>query len=447
MKITCPTCSARYALPDEKVLGKLAKIRCRKCSSSVQVDGRVEPPVVTASGAAQAADETAAPSAPTATADAASAPKSYSVDLGEAGQPAMTVAEIVAAYHALTVTAETFVWADGMAEWTPLGEVAELVDALHAAAAALEAGEASVQVPAFAEPVSEPTGSALDDERTPTAFDDESVEPPPVSTGASYEPVPVEAQSEREPATGARRDSSVLFSLSALTSSHSSPMPSAPLGGPTEDSGLIDLSALSAKPDTAPAPFLGEVALPVMTQTARAAIQAAAPQPKKKNGVLLGVAGVAALAAAVALGSVLARSPAAQPAPTATQNAPVVATPPVASPEPDKATLAAKTEPTPTTTDGSEATKPAKVSEPVAPLKGKVKKNSNPGADTKKQSGTSVKTDGGDAPVKADKPVEADADKKAVKPPPTKPVGTCGCAPTDLMCNISCRSKQKAAKK
>src|SRR5690606_5570264 len=49
-------------------------------------------------------------------------------------------------------------------------------------------------------------------------------------------------------ATGARNESSVLFSLSALTSAASNPKPSVAPSSPgvTEDSGLIDLKALTA---------------------------------------------------------------------------------------------------------------------------------------------------------------------------------------------------------
>ncbi|MEO7032182.1 MAG: DUF4339 domain-containing protein, partial [Polyangiaceae bacterium] len=53
---------------------------------------------------------------------------SYSVDLGEGDQRNMTVAEIVAAYNAGQVTAETYLWADGFADWKGLGEIDEIVE-------------------------------------------------------------------------------------------------------------------------------------------------------------------------------------------------------------------------------------------------------------------------------------------------------------------------------
>ena len=39
MKITCQSCQAKYTIADEKVLGKIVKIRCKKCSSTIVVNG------------------------------------------------------------------------------------------------------------------------------------------------------------------------------------------------------------------------------------------------------------------------------------------------------------------------------------------------------------------------------------------------------------------------
>jgi len=39
MKVTCQSCQARYTIADEKVRGKVAKIRCKKCGTTILVDG------------------------------------------------------------------------------------------------------------------------------------------------------------------------------------------------------------------------------------------------------------------------------------------------------------------------------------------------------------------------------------------------------------------------
>ena len=57
MKLSCPSCAAKYSIADEKVQDRLAKIRCRKCSATIIVDGKVNPPsVYTSDGAAPAAE-------------------------------------------------------------------------------------------------------------------------------------------------------------------------------------------------------------------------------------------------------------------------------------------------------------------------------------------------------------------------------------------------------
>ncbi|MCH2110552.1 MAG: zinc-ribbon domain-containing protein, partial [Polyangiaceae bacterium] len=134
MKISCPTCSAKYSLADEKVQNRLAKIRCRKCGTSIIIDGNVEPPTITA-GEAEAAPTQQTETAPVAAAEATAASATvYTVDFGESDQRQMTLAEVVAAYNDGAVQAETFLWAEGFADWTALGEVDELVAALHRAA-------------------------------------------------------------------------------------------------------------------------------------------------------------------------------------------------------------------------------------------------------------------------------------------------------------------------
>ncbi len=39
MKITCQSCQSKYNVADEKVQGKIVKIRCRKCGATIVVNG------------------------------------------------------------------------------------------------------------------------------------------------------------------------------------------------------------------------------------------------------------------------------------------------------------------------------------------------------------------------------------------------------------------------
>src|SRR3954471_10194734 len=98
MKIVCQACQSKYTIADDKIQGKVAKIRCRKCGATVLVDASSQ-------GGSQASGSTgAAPSSPGET---------WSVSVGEGDQRAMRMDEIVEAYNGGVITAETFVWKDG----------------------------------------------------------------------------------------------------------------------------------------------------------------------------------------------------------------------------------------------------------------------------------------------------------------------------------------------
>jgi len=38
MKITCQACAAKYTIADDKVQGKIVKIRCKKCGATIVVN-------------------------------------------------------------------------------------------------------------------------------------------------------------------------------------------------------------------------------------------------------------------------------------------------------------------------------------------------------------------------------------------------------------------------
>src|SRR5690606_24729817 len=59
----------------------------------------------------------------------------YAVDIADNDQRNMTVHQIVGAYNEGLVTADTYIWKEGMADWQTLAEVKAVADALHAAAA------------------------------------------------------------------------------------------------------------------------------------------------------------------------------------------------------------------------------------------------------------------------------------------------------------------------
>jgi predicted Zn finger-like uncharacterized protein len=123
MKITCQACHSKYNVADEKVQGKIVKIRCRKCGATIVVHGNAP-----ATGTAPSPSE-----APPAGRITAPDQAQWHVSLSDTDQRQMTLAELVSAYQAGIATQDTFLWTDGMADWKPLAEVDAVVLALNAA--------------------------------------------------------------------------------------------------------------------------------------------------------------------------------------------------------------------------------------------------------------------------------------------------------------------------
>lgn len=117
MKIVCGSCGAKYSIADEKVQGKVFKIRCRKCSNVIVVKGSADGSSVEHLSAADAAD-----SMPSDFGGTASASEWYVVVDGEQQGP-MTPDEIEAQVASGRINADSFVWRDGMGDWSLLKDV------------------------------------------------------------------------------------------------------------------------------------------------------------------------------------------------------------------------------------------------------------------------------------------------------------------------------------
>jgi predicted Zn finger-like uncharacterized protein len=238
VKIPCPACAAKYSVADDKIQSRLAKIRCRKCGVTIVIDGTVDPvnvyvgeggqksaAMVSLPGvSAPSRDEVPESGSPDSTGPG---PNEYAVDIADNDQRNMSLERIVAAYNSGVITAETYIWKEGMPDWQMLAEVPDVYNALHAAARASGM----------------PGGSSFG-RQSPDLFG-----------GASRGGDLGEQDQPMVAGTGARNESSVLFSLSALTSGTvPGPGERKPTKGRTEDSGLIDLQALTAQAES-PAPY------------------------------------------------------------------------------------------------------------------------------------------------------------------------------------------------
>lgn len=479
MKISCPACAAKYSIADEKVQDRLAKIRCRKCGTTIVIDGKVNPASVYA---ADGGSDPVQPSAPMASQTSTEA--EYSVDFGDNDQRTMSVAALVEAYNAGEVTTETYVWAEGMADWAPLGDMPDIVDALHAAATSSPQASTSSDPAGSPAPHSEPPASApvtsapLTSAAAPTESAPQPEATPDFSaaaglsaraaspweneahraaarpgggrgstadlfgnfdTAGSEEDVTTSAPQGAGPAqqttaTGARNESSVLFSLSALTSaaaatpaasSASSPSPSN--AAAHEDSGLIDLKALTSSPsttDTSPAP--AGLAAPLMAPPLGIAAplgsgveaQVSIPPLGQKNRTGLYIGGGIAIAAIAIAATIAVTSSKPPPAPQPTAAA--------ASPAAPGATQSAPT-PEPKLTAQPPATGTAEEAASAKPS-GKTATHHHyvwHGHASKSSSKSSTAS-----------AVKASAPKKVVHHH-----SACGCAPGDLECAMRCAAR------
>lgn len=193
MKIVCGKCGARYSIADDKVAGRAVRIRCKLCGDAMVVRGD------------------SATVAPPPGPDATDAPWHLVVD-GEQQGP-FRAAEVTRMLAAGDIDEHTYAWRSGLAGWLRVHEIPELA----AAPGPFAGGAVVVSSVQSAAELGAGAGAAM---------------------------------------TGARSESSVLFSLGNLQSlalrgrpGHSAPRPSAAPGG----SGLLDLRALvGAAPAAAP---------------------------------------------------------------------------------------------------------------------------------------------------------------------------------------------------
>ena len=105
MKIVCDSCGAKYSIADEKVQGKVFKIRCKKCSNVIVVKGTGDGDAASSDGLGGAAEW-------------------YVVIDGEQVGPVTTV-EIESYFSSGKIDAETYGWKDGMGDWMHLVDIAE----------------------------------------------------------------------------------------------------------------------------------------------------------------------------------------------------------------------------------------------------------------------------------------------------------------------------------
>ena len=278
MKIVCDSCGAKYSIADEKVAGKIFKIRCKKCSSVLEVRGDQT--------GANAVDQ------PNAAADRGGEATWYIVVDGEQKGPLAPI-ELSQLFAKGSVGLDSYVWNEGFDDWKVASEVPELAQIFGGAASQdMRPHAATDDTAAFAaggdlfggSEGREPTSEIDTNSSMFAGFDDS---PTPAPAGAESSPLAASSQeagaslgggamgaSTPQRMTGQRNENSVLFSLSnlqQLASRGGSPAEAAPIASQApsatfgaqsappasgEGSGLIDIRALakSTTPGTSAAP-------------------------------------------------------------------------------------------------------------------------------------------------------------------------------------------------
>jgi predicted Zn finger-like uncharacterized protein len=281
MKIVCDSCGAKYSIADEKVAGKIFKIRCKKCSSVLEVRGDQtgSHPFADAGGQEPSGEATW-----------------YIVVDGEQKGPLPPV-ELSRLFAKGSVGLDSYVWKEGFDDWKVASDVPDL-KAIFGGGSAPSGGTAAgsddtssfgTRGDLFADGGREPT-SEIDTESGMFAGFDES--PTPTNHETEQSPLAASAAAESDATlggaglgagatagaspqrmTGQRNENSVLFSLSNLQqlASRGGAEDAAPaaasqpaaMGGATsapqpagEGSGLIDIRALakSTTPGTQASP-------------------------------------------------------------------------------------------------------------------------------------------------------------------------------------------------
>ncbi|MGD8824452.1 MAG: GYF domain-containing protein [Myxococcales bacterium] len=276
MKIVCDSCGAKYSIADEKVAGKIFKIRCKKCSSVLEVRGE-QTGAHPFEGTGQPQEQSA---------EAAW----YIVVDGEQKGPLPPI-QLSQLFAKGSVGLDSYVWREGFDDWKVAGDVPELAQIFGGAATKVKATAAVDDTSSFGtgrdlfgdggrEPTSEIEAGpgmfgSFDESPTPTDSKDSGSS---IGSGAADSLGAMEAglgagmgAAGPQRMTGQRNENSVLFSLSNLqqlasggggaaaservsVSSPNTATTSPRTGG--EGSGLIDIRALaqSTTPGTKSAP-------------------------------------------------------------------------------------------------------------------------------------------------------------------------------------------------
>jgi predicted Zn finger-like uncharacterized protein len=143
MNVTCPACSVRYTIPDDKVVGHRARMTCKRCGATITIDAtdRSGKPVVQPHHVREPGRDLS-PESP------------WNIAQPSGKRERLTTAALLDRYASNAVEPGSLVWRDGMENWLPPYDVPELAQALsarglHVPGAALFGSDAEESTRAF----------------------------------------------------------------------------------------------------------------------------------------------------------------------------------------------------------------------------------------------------------------------------------------------------------
>jgi predicted Zn finger-like uncharacterized protein len=135
MKITCPSCSARYSIDDAKVKGKAFKFTCKKCGQTHVYRGTADGSATAVPAGAPAGAAPGGQAPPPASAGGEEEAVWY-VAVGEEQQGPYTTQQIREYIQTDQLDPESFMWKEGMEDWLPVQQIAEFSDVYQGGAPA-----------------------------------------------------------------------------------------------------------------------------------------------------------------------------------------------------------------------------------------------------------------------------------------------------------------------
>jgi len=131
MKIVCDNCSTKYSIADEKVRGKVFKIKCKKCSHIIVVKGQEIATDVQAAGFDQKETKVFDYSGFEGQKDAQGADPIWHLVIDREQVGPLTMAELQQKWTSGEADVDTYAWREGFDDWKRLGAIEELASILR----------------------------------------------------------------------------------------------------------------------------------------------------------------------------------------------------------------------------------------------------------------------------------------------------------------------------